>query len=267
MPKKRMNKISLNDVLALDKFMQELERAATMVYHGMEEAGFGVYANLDLSQISVNQAIGCDEYGNMNLQQGSKEPSKGYHVPDQHYRLVDFHFHPPSSRLVPSSFDLAYHFISRIENNKEPQNKEPVEFYVNPVSIIGMVHENPRSVELLVYQGITGQPETYEDADSEKMIDSRTGGRMQVPKSINTFIRYDYEHCGKEKDLIRGPRPYSCKDLTYFLGTFHFPSDSVDQVVNFLQDSGCFRSTSFTVQNGVISASEKELENFGFIQQ
>lgn len=257
----RKQKISLARIVRGSDFLRELDRAANLSYKGKRESGFVVYSEEALLEPHVNLAVEGEKEsisGEMtpilDLDRRPK-PNTGAYIPTYGYCLINLHFHPPKSNLHPSLNDIYHHLISwraninmneasgefrrRVYKNKEEFELEGFEVdYVSPISIIGLARDNPKKIELLIYQGITEKP-------------------VKLSRFCEFVSEYQYKLNGRKEDPL---------DIE-FAG---FPAtrfNSGKRIAEFLNASKYFQVTNIRVNNGKLSEEDlKKLEKFQLIK-
>src|SRR3989344_9547947 len=173
-------KIELVDIVRGQDFLREIHRAASLSHEHKRETGFNVYCDEQLSQPYVNRAVlGHDTSIETDMTQEVKhEPQNGFHIPMYNYRLLGVHFHPPNSNLRPSAPDIKESLNARRVNvNLRESDSQERDVYgdkektkligyeidfPNPVSMVGLVRDKPENIELLVYQGTTEDPISFD---------------------------------------------------------------------------------------------------------
>jgi len=181
-------KIELVDIVRGQDFLREIHRAASLSHEHKRETGFNVYCDEQLSQPYVNRAVlGHDTSIETDMTQEVKhEPQNGFHIPMYNYRLLGVHFHPPNSNLRPSAPDIKESLNARRVNvNLRESDSQERDVYgdkektkligyeidfPNPVSMVGLVRDKPENIELLVYQGTTEDPISF-DRFSKFVVD------------------------------------------------------------------------------------------------
>ncbi len=248
-------KIGLVDIVRGHDFLREIHRAASLSYDHNKESGFSVYCDEQLSQLYVNRAVlGDDNSIETDMTQGSKhEPKNGAHIPMYSYRLVHVHFHPPKSNLHPSGRDISEYLAARRANvNLRESSSYEREVYEdeeetkhigyeidfpNPTSIIVLVRDKPENIELLVYQGITEEPITFDK-----------------------FSEFVADYC---------QRLYGGEYEPMIFQAFGFPTRfrSTERVVEFLNESNYLQAVDVKIRNGkLLDKDLDKLRKFQLIQ-
>ena len=257
----RKQNINLAKIVNGIDFLRELNRAAALSYKGKRESGFVVYSEEALLEPHVNLAVEGEKEsisGEMTpiLDADCRpKPGTGAYIPIYGYCLVNVHFHPPKSNLHPSMNDIYHHLISwraninmneasgefhrTVYKNKGEFELEGFEVdYVAPVSIIGLARDNPKKIELLVYQGITETP-------------------VKLSKFCEFVSDYQYKLNGRKEDPL---------DIE-FAG---FPAarfNSGKRIAEFLNASKYFQAANLRVNDGKLSEEDlKKLEKFQLIK-
>ena len=249
-------KIELFDIVMEQNFLREIHRAANLSYNYNKESGFIVYIDESLSRPHVNQAIlGNDRSIASDItQEFEHHHGTGAHIPAYNYRLVDVHFHPPKSHLHPSGGDINDHLAARIVNLNlidastefqteiyEDEERTRLKGYQTDfpklVSIIGLVRDKPEDIELLVYQGISEEPITFD-----------------------TFSEFVVNYC----ERVYG---YTYDPITFRKLGFPTRFRSTKKIVEFLNESKYLQSDSINIKNGKLSDKDLEkLKKFQLIQ-
>jgi hypothetical protein len=248
-------KIELVDLVKGRDFLREIHRAASLSYEHKRETGFNVYCDEQISQPYVNRAVlGHNTSIETDMTTEAKhEPQYGAHIPMYNYRLVDVHFHPPKSNLHPSGADINENLAARRvgvnlresssherEVYEDEQETKQIGYEIdfpNPVSMIGLVRDKPENIELLVYQGITEGPITFD-----------------------TFSEFVADYCQK---LYGG----EYEPMIFHAFGFSTRFTSTKRVVEFLNDSKYLQAVDVKIRNGKLSDKDLEkLRKFELIQ-
>ena len=253
-------KIELVDIVRGQDFLREIHRAASLSYEHKKESGFNVYCDEQLSQPYVNRAVlGHDHSMETDMTEEAKhEPQNGFHIPMYNYRLATLHFHPPKSHLHPSGCDIHESLEARRVNvnlrdsssyerevyeDEEEIKKIGYEIdFPNPVSMIGLVRDKPENIELLVYQGITEEPITFDK-----------------------FSEFVADYCQR----LYGGEYEPMSNWLFLFQVFGFPTrfTSTKRVVEFLNDSKYLQAVDVKIRNGKLSDKDLEkLRKFELIQ-
>lgn len=248
---------NLKEIMEREDFSRELKRATLISYENNSESGFCVWTDDTYTNYNVNQSIvGKKESIYTDMSQLKKhETGKGFYVPLCCYKAISIHFHPPNSNIKPSIGDIKEYFAS-LETNKNLGDSngeheksvfkkdrwgeqevigEKIE-YVVPVHLIGMVRNNPKNYELLIYQATS------------------------VNSQLNRFFQFIIDYINKESGVE------FTIDMLHLLGGIPVGFWSPKRVVNLLNMSNQFYAETIKIHNNGISKTNLEkLTEFNFI--
>lgn len=194
--------IDLNEILNREDFKQELARAAEISFKNRLESYFLVYFNGE--EIKVNQAVkGCKELSILSREKIDSEitdkdyyyycPSennaagitskkgKGVYIELDSYSLLNVHFHPPNTTIIPSYSDFRASNLSRIVNQRLALFNGKIR-YINPISIVGCCLGNQDNFQLFCYQEKTKKPVDYDKFDLLlcRMLNKRANEKLEA---------------------------------------------------------------------------------------
>ncbi len=248
-------KIELVDILKGEDFLREVYRAAQMSYRHNKESGFSIYTDKHFLHQSVNHAVLGKKYStpsDMTIDHKHKT-QKGYYLAPECFRLIDLHFHPPNSHLHPSPGDIydclstrRVNVVLRDSSSQREIYRDHEEIllrgyeidYINPVSIIGLVRDNPKNIELLIYQEITEEPITFE-----------------------MFCKFVADYCQR----LYGGKKWEPIEIE----ALGFPTmfRSTKKIIEFLNASAYLQAIEIKIRNGRISNRDlKKLRKFQLIE-